>query len=153
MVADKYKDFLLGPAKTATVGHSSRNLYLHLCGTHDLLESWGNPEPVCLAGLFHSIYGTKSFRHKSWPLDDRKTIRELIGEEAERLAYVFCTADRGLFYSAADGFLTRDLREIEAANLIEQGSKSGRLKKLYDSNISVPAKRDLKRYLEISNEA
>ncbi len=78
--------------------------------------------------------------------DPAKFASNLIGDEAERLAYVFCTADRGLFY--IDGFLTRDLREIEAANLIEQGSKSGRLKKLYDSNISVAAKRDIKKYLE-----
>src|SRR5207344_2930316 len=92
-IKDEYKQFLLGPASAGKTRHSGRMLYDHLAGTHALLEAWGNSEPVCTAGLFHSIYGTRHFRHQSWPVTDRATIQKLIGEEAELLAYIFCTAD------------------------------------------------------------
>jgi hypothetical protein len=34
----------------------------HLTGVEAVLRDWGEPEPVCLAGLFHSIYGTEGFQ-------------------------------------------------------------------------------------------
>jgi hypothetical protein len=91
-----------------------------------LLRGWGAREPVCLAGLFHSIYGTVHFRHQSWPLSDRATIVNVIGDEAENLAYLFCTIDRPrvLVEKAAAGSraaVLLDLLEIEAANLLDQG--------------------------------
>jgi hypothetical protein len=148
MIQDSHREFLLGPARAGKVRHSGRDLYAHLCGTHDLLEAWGNSEPVCAAGLFHSIYGTVHFRHKSWPLAGRAIIQKLIGPEAEQLAYAFCMADRPkAFFANADGFLTRPLREIEAANLVEQGSRSPWLTRLYDSDISAPAKHAIDRHL------
>ena len=42
--------------------HFGRPFREHLIGTHDLLDQWQNSENVCLAGLFHSVYGTKTFR-------------------------------------------------------------------------------------------
>jgi hypothetical protein len=151
MIKDEYKQFLLGPAAAGRTRHSGRMLYDHLAGTHDLLEAWGNSEPVCAAGLFHSIYGTKHFRHQSWPLDDRATIQKLVGPFAELLAYCFCTVNRpaALFGDNfdSDNAVVRPLREIEAANLIEQGSRSRWLKSLRDSDISDAAKRAVGQYL------
>jgi hypothetical protein len=31
----------------------------HLKAVQNVLKEWGEPEPVCRAGLFHSIYGTQ----------------------------------------------------------------------------------------------
>lgn len=146
----------LRKANAHLIKHSGRALLDHLKGTHDLLAAWGNTGEVCDAGLFHSIYGTNKFRTKPWPITDRETIRNLIGERAEWLVYVFCTTDRprALFEVTKIGplwrmtdlrFLTpdllRDLREIEAANLLEQGSRSKWLKRLRDCDISDAAKR------------
>jgi hypothetical protein len=144
MIRDEHKQFLLGPASAGRTRHSGRMLYDHLAGTHALLESWGASEDICKAGLFHSIYGTRRFRHQSWPLTDRNTIQELIGMHAEALAYLFCTSDRAKFL---EDWTARGLREIEAANLIEQGSSSRRLKSLYVSDISDAAKRAIERHL------
>ena len=62
-------------------GHSGRDLYTHLEGTRKTLEELGAPEYLQDAGLFHSIYGTASFKHQS--TNDRNKVRELIGEKAE----------------------------------------------------------------------
>lgn len=137
-------DFLV--FTTHDVRHSGRKLLDHLLGTHDLLNKWGNNDDVCKAGLFHSIYGTNKFRTKAWPLTDRETIRDLIGARSEWLVFLFCTLDRPSDFFQEDDFLEytdalRDLREIEAANLLEQGSRSKWLKRLRDSDISDAAKR------------
>src|SRR5438045_6784881 len=69
------------------VRHSGESLLSHLVGTYALLKGWGASEPECLAGLFHSVYGTVSFQAD---LDiDRARVREVIGPEAEHLASVF----------------------------------------------------------------
>ena len=151
MIRDEHRAFLIERAHADAVKHSGRSLYDHLCGTHALLERWGNCEPVCTAGLFHSLYGTNRFRHKSWPLTDRETIRKVIGPQAEALVYTFCTADRPkAFVENKPLLIDRDvwnvlwvsveilraLREIEAANLLEQGSQSKWLRVLAASTIS-----------------
>jgi hypothetical protein len=119
-----YKEFpIIGriiaePTGRRTAGQparpSTRNLWAAA-----RLDSAGTGMPP---GLFHSIYGTVHFRHQSWPLSDRATI----GDEAENLAYLFCTLDRPrvLVEKAAAGSraaVLLDLLEIEAANLLDQG--------------------------------
>ena len=74
--------------------HSGRHFLAHLEGTYRLLRGWGLPEPVCYAGLFHSMYGTDGFKRNALTLDDRHEVRALIGEEAERLVYLFCSIRR-----------------------------------------------------------
>ncbi len=83
---------------TASSGHTGGTLYEHLLGTARLLEIWRRPDEVCLAGLFHSVYGTQSYTTQSVSLTERSRIRDAIGEHAERLAYVFCVADRRTFF-------------------------------------------------------
>lgn len=106
--------------------HGERTLFEHLVGTYSLLKSWDNPESVCLGGLFHSIYGTNAFKHQSLPECQRTQLQNLIGIEAEYLAWRFCNIDRPR--AILDAFRKREpsaewigLIEIEAANLIEQG--------------------------------
>ena len=129
---------LLEELDAHVTSHSRRTLLDHLQGTHDLLEAWGNPPAVCVAGLFHSIYGTYVFDKKSADMGMRKKIREAIGSQAEQLVYVFCVTDRRCFYEHlgessiylhdivhdCDLELERDtlaaLIEIEVANVVEQ---------------------------------
>jgi len=79
---------------TNTMAHSNRNLMTHLRGVYSLLREWGNPSAVCLAGLFHSIYGTTFFTKTTVQLTQRQEIRDRIGVEAENLVYLFCACDR-----------------------------------------------------------
>lgn len=71
----------------------------HLLGVERLLQEWKLPEAVALAGLFHSVYGTDSFSRPLLRRHDRERVRALIGEQAERLAYLY----GGM---KADSFLT-----------------------------------------------
>lgn len=66
----------------------------HLKGVQAVLRYWGSPLHLTNAGLFHSIYGTEGFQGFSLPLSERPAIKELIGVEAEKLAFVFCMVDR-----------------------------------------------------------
>lgn len=144
MIDERYQQFLLGRTHADKIKHSGRTLYEHLCGTHDLLQAWGNAEPVCNAGLFHSVYGTNKFRHKAWPIERRGIIQKLIGYEPEVMVWIFCTIDRpsAWFVETTEPLeFMCSLREIEAANLLEQGSKSRWLQRLHDSDISDGAKR------------
>ncbi len=84
----KYLSFLEKIGCFATP-HSGRNMSDHLTGTYTLLRSWGNPESVCLAGLFHSIYGTASFHTACLEYSDRLTLVRLIGQKAELLTFFF----------------------------------------------------------------
>jgi hypothetical protein len=52
--------------------------------------------------MFHSIYGTEKFQGFTLPLGRRGEVRELIGERAERLAYLNCAMDRASFDRALD---------------------------------------------------
>lgn len=128
--------------RTAGIKHSGRTLYDHLKGTYEILESGKALNHVCLAGLFHSIYGTNIFRTQAIALKSRAEVSKLIGDRAERIAYIFCACDRpkilieeamiGQPYTVKDRHsgemipLTandlHDLMAIELANLVEQDS-------------------------------
>lgn len=124
---DTHRQFLLALDANKT-RHSGRTLFDHLKGVHDLLRDWDNDTDVCNAGLFHSIYGTNTFKHQS--LSDRGELVKMIGVRAEMLVHFFATKDRPLFESVNAKTIRRQLMEIEAANLIEQGSRSKALHKL-----------------------
>ena len=128
---------LLHELNTDESKHTDGTLLDHLRGTHDYLEQWENDPEVCLGGLFHSIYGTQSYKMQSASLDDRRRIQDVIGERAERLAFLFCVTRRGQFFKElgkpnaklhdrihkTDEPVTqdelRDLIEMEMANNIE----------------------------------
>lgn len=126
--------------------HSRRTLLAHLRGTHDLLAEWGNEPHVCIAGLFHSVYGTYVFDKRAADLSKRGQIRDVIGPDAERLVHLFCVTDRRCFYEhlSESRFYLRDivddrnldfdqdtlaaLIEIEVANMLEQIPRRSRNK-------------------------
>jgi len=59
-----------------------------------ILRIWHAKDEVCKAGLFHSIYGTEGFQGFKLHLSNRPRLRNLIGSDAERLAWIFCMVDR-----------------------------------------------------------
>ena len=136
MIAQEHLDLLL-ELRTDQKPHSGRELLHHLRGTYDLLEAWGNDPDVCVGGLFHSIYGTQSYKTESASLEDRARIRAVIGERAERLAFLFSMSQRKRFFeqigkdaphvwdrvSSEERPVTqaqaRDLVELEVANYVE----------------------------------
>jgi len=69
----------------------------HLLGVWRILAAWKQPEHVCRLGLFHSVYSNSFVRMALFHADrdaDRRRVRDLIGDEAERLVHAFCVIDR-----------------------------------------------------------
>jgi hypothetical protein len=96
-------DFLVGMG-IEEIPHTHKSYLAHLIAVYRDLESIGCPEDVCRAGMFHSIYGTEKFQGFTLPLERRGEVRALIGDRAERLAYLNCAMDRASF----DGALGRE---------------------------------------------
>jgi hypothetical protein len=103
--------------------HSGRTLLEHLIGTYKILDEGFAPLHVCDAGLFHSVYGTSYFKPKTISLDNRDIVKDIIGEEAENLVFMFCVISPPRFeniMSLQDGQLRDELLMIEDANREEQ---------------------------------
>ena len=96
---DKYRrmvDFLVAEG-TDKVAHTEKSFLAHLIGVYTDLEKWGCEPAVCRAGMFHSIYGTEPFQGFKLGLERRGEVRTLIGEYAERLAYLNSAMTRTTF--------------------------------------------------------
>ena len=79
----------------AALAHNGEEAFdNHLVGVQSVLRSWGASTTLTHAALFHSIYGTEGFQGFKLPLSSRGEIADLIGPEAERLAWIFCMVDR-----------------------------------------------------------
>ena len=130
-----------------TVPHRRASLLRHLRGTEAILERWGQPQHVRLAGLMHSVYATDAFTHPIVERAERERIRALIGREAERLVFLFCSLDRrDLFSTIAaapgeHGPLRLPAREGDAPLEIA-GPEVGDLLVLYLANEAEQACRD-----------
>ncbi|MDX1489074.1 MAG: hypothetical protein R3268_12775 [Acidiferrobacterales bacterium] len=88
-----YYRFLLARG-AGEIDHYGRPLLAHLKGTFELLRQWHNPDEVCVAGLFHSVYGTENLTANGLDLSYRAQVQALIGRRSEELALLFCVADR-----------------------------------------------------------
>lgn len=150
------------------VAHSAGDLLSHFRGTYDLLRRWGSPEAVCLAGLLHGVYGTWNVSHKTLNLDERDTLRALVGEEAEALVYLFAVTERPAgfiesldrhpivlrdHHTGTDMTLSREtldrLLEIEAANIIDQDAPAdGMLGQCLRAKLSPGAAAGIEGYLK-----
>jgi len=107
---------------SSNLDHSDSTFFDHLWGTYSLLKKMGEPEYICDAGLYHSVYGT-SYYDVSITVS-REVVINLIGEVAENLVYIFCSLpDRteNLLNDRINPIDVHiDLLKIEYANLIEQ---------------------------------
>lgn len=120
---------------------SGRALAEHLEGTRALLAGMDSAPEVCLAGLFHAVYGEEeggTLLVRDANLNRRDEVRAVIGPAAEELAYLYSALERRHFlgnarrdgnYTVNDLFVNsevpvseatlRALFEIEAANFVE----------------------------------
>lgn len=78
--------------------HVSGSLARHLVETERLLRSWKGRDALCLAGLYHAVYGTDGIRGSLAGLDRRGAIVAIIGAEAEALAYLYGACARATFH-------------------------------------------------------
>lgn len=107
---------------TYNVSHTDRSFYEHCLNVFYILKEHKCNDTICIAGLFHSAYGTEFFRHCT--LTDRQELIDRIGIEAEELVHLFCTIPQrieSITYSRniPDKHLL-SLKWIEYANLTEQ---------------------------------
>lgn len=112
--------------RTQFLSHSGTSFFDHLYNTFLLLKSYNLSEDTCLAGLFHSIYGTE-FYNADLKVDEKEVIN-LIGERANFLVKCFSEENR-LEKIMSNYFNLQiqddlDLTYILYANEIEQAYRS-----------------------------
>ena len=127
---DDYRDLfipLVDYLKEIGCGHQqhsgNRSLLHHLVGVSLILSERECSDALCIAGLFHSIYGTSVFSPKMVSMDDRDKIKSLIGIEAENIVYQFCILPkdrRAGIYALEESHLKDDLYDLSYANDEEQ---------------------------------
>ncbi len=109
--------------------HKAGTFRHHLVGVARSLTLWQQPREVRLLGLLHSVYGNAFVDLVKFdPASERARLRELVGEGAEQLVYLFCTRSRAQFVRrvlegaiAADGSVLLDeqsgTHRLEAAEV------------------------------------
>ena len=98
MTARPLLDERLHALGAGTFPHVNGTLERHLEGTERLLRQWGNREMVCVAGLYHAVYGTDGIEGCLTGLDTREALARVIGVEAESLVYLYGACDRERFH-------------------------------------------------------
>ncbi len=93
----KYLTNYLFALGTNDVPHSGKGFLAHLISVYQDLKAWKCDEAVCRAGMFHSIYGTELFQGFALPVEKRSEVAGLIGDRAERLAYLNSAMNRASF--------------------------------------------------------
>ena len=105
--------------------HTGVTLLEHLIGVHDILKEWNVSEHIQDAGLFHSVYGTTYFKEQITM--DRDAVSELIGNDAEKLSYLFCMMKKPRLeriMSIKDMFIKKELLLIHQANEDEMNRRT-----------------------------
>ena len=94
------------------------NFLAHLQGCEDLLREWQKkdgkeaiPDTMCLAGLFHSIYGTQGYQAFRFPAERRDEIRSIVGARGEATCFYTCVMERGSWHSMV--LANKDLKRRE----------------------------------------
>ena len=114
--------------------HKKSNFFEHLIGTYNLLLFWNQDFNLCVAGLFHNIYGNKYYDPK---LNiKRKEMQKLIGIKAEELVWNFVNAERNKIVELKN----KELLILSLANDLEQ-----------NYNLNIKTKKILTYNIEIKN--
>lgn len=82
----------------AGIDHINGSLIKHLKGTHHLLQCWGANDELCIAGLYHALYGTSGFANHLISHHDRNQAQVILGEKSEKIVYTYCACDRDFFW-------------------------------------------------------
>ena len=89
---------LLASRGAREIAHPGGTLLAHLERVHALLERWEARPALRLAGLCHAFYGTDGFPTALGEVTRRDELAAIIGEEAERLVYLYAGCDRDFSY-------------------------------------------------------
>ncbi len=136
MILSEHKTYLVEHG-AASISHSGSTLWAHLAGVHRILEASNSPAHVSVAGLFHSVYGTRAFKQVLIDRSRRIEVRSLIGRKAENLVWAFCNLPRPKLFEVSIAQQKFDwvsqwvetetiselwdgLVRLECANLLEQ---------------------------------
>jgi len=88
------------------LGHArARSLLAHLVGSYEIARRWEQASVVAHAALIHSVYGTEVYARPLLPLTRRHELINLVGEQAERLAYLFAVIPRGPLFAGTYAWL------------------------------------------------
>ena len=112
----KYIQFLLSK-KLNELPHSGSNFFDHLVKTFNILKTWKKSDKVCVAGLFHSVYGNEYY--KPTINISREEVKNLVGEECENLIFKFNNCDRNKVIKEETDY---DLISIISANFLSQNT-------------------------------
>jgi hypothetical protein len=136
---DNTQKFLV-ELETHKIPHGNRNLARHALCVYDLLKMSGQDSVTCLAGAFHSIYGTNSFRTTTLQPEEADKLISVIGEEAAEIARLFSYVQRPNTLEEAlvnnncelktnsNSIITVSERQLKALQLIEGAN-------LFDQNL------------------
>eukprot|EP00039_Didymoeca_costata_P015962 m.278648 g.278648 ORF g.278648 m.278648 type:complete len:430 (-) comp16316_c1_seq9:66-1355(-) len=81
--------------------HARDTFNQHLLGTFTILSAWKQSQDVLRTGLFHTGYSGDLFQFYVWDARkevERDVLRGIVGDEAERLVWLFGTVHRGDIY-------------------------------------------------------
>ena len=103
--------------------HKAGTFRHHLVGVARALTLWQQPRDVRLLGLLHSVYGNAFVDLVKFDAaSERGRLRELVGEGAEQLVYLFCTLSRTQFVQRVlDGAVQADGTLVLERNGADQG--------------------------------
>ena len=146
---------LLRAAGVETIQHDSHIPFLaHLAGVRRLLVEWKASQELQNAGLFHSIYGTEFFDPElGGKTPSREKVQSVIGERAERIAWLWCHTRRETIPDSLAGGEphtienrngsrepvtideARDLAELWCADAVEQGHRLSKTESDYSRGL------------------
>src|SRR2546423_13339159 len=89
---------LLRSCNAHNIPHVKGTLKSHLEGTYHLLQDWGSPVELCVAGLCHAVYGTYDFDTQLLTISQRPELRRIVGPHAEGIVYLYAACDRPYVY-------------------------------------------------------
>ena len=88
------------------LGHAgARTLLGHLVSSYEIVRRWEQSTVIAHAALVHSVYGTDVYARPLLPLTRRHDLITLVGEQAERLAYLFAVTPRGPLFAGTHAWL------------------------------------------------
>lgn len=100
--------------------HKAGTFRHHLVGVARSLAMWEQPRDVRLLGLLHSVYGNAFVDLVKFdPAKERARVREIAGESAEHLVYLFCTQSRTQFVQR----VLAGALESDGSLVLEKGGK------------------------------
>jgi aspartate beta-hydroxylase len=125
--ADRIAAFLRAEGAVAHRHAGDRSLLDHLVGTYEIVSRWSQPVWLRHAALLHSVYGTDAHQRPLLPASRRTDLRELAGDRAERLAYLFCVIPRRVLFAGTHRW-TRDVpvRSLDSETNATDHPRAGR---------------------------